>query len=460
MREARLPQPALGTSDVRPALPARLRPGVAVIGGLGIAAGAAGAIFGGNGDVTGLLALVAFVAFTQLVAIRLDAYGSVSVAAIGVIAGAALFGARSALLLAVTAAAVDWGVRRLPLAEIVLDVGSVSLGALAAAGIFALAPPGQVGDLATIAVGATAGAAYFAVVLGVFGIAAATEGREPWWNRFWGRFAWLVPYYGAYGFVAAVMALAYHRADAYALAAFAVPLLAVRGTQSIFVRQAESNAESLRNASDWIQAQATSLERVNSVLRQRTRAAMESLSGMVDGRDLFARGHSRRVSDLAQRVGRELGLSYADVDLVGQAALLHDIGKLAISDAILLKSGPLAPEEWLLMRSHAEKGARTIERLGFSDDAADAVRHHHEHVDGSGYPLGLRGEEIPLFARVIHVAEAFDAMCTTRFVWQRRTAEEAVTELRRLAGTQFDPRCVSALERALAAGPGWIASDA
>jgi putative nucleotidyltransferase with HDIG domain len=169
----------------------------------------------------------------------------------------------------------------------------------------------------------------------------------------------------------------------------------------------------------------------------------------VDARDAYTAGHSRRVQELALAMGRELGLSKAELDLLGHAALFHDIGKLAIPDAILLKPATLTHEEWDLMQQHAEEGARIIDRLGFLRDAVPAIRHHHERFDGTGYPDGLRGEEIPLGARIIHVADALDSMLTTRIYRASRPAKEAMEELKRSAGTQFCPRCVSAIERIL-----------
>ena len=154
---------------------------MALIAGIGVAAGALGAVFGTSDDVFGLLAVAGFVAVTHLIALQLD-HGSFSVSAIGVLAGAALFGPRAALPLAVAAGAVDWGLRRLPPAEIFLDVGAVSLGSLAAAGVFAAAPAGAGGTFPLIALGILAGTAYFAVVATIFGLAAAAEGREPWWR--------------------------------------------------------------------------------------------------------------------------------------------------------------------------------------------------------------------------------------------------------------------------------------
>src|SRR5207302_1307154 len=174
-----------------------------------------------------------------------------------------------------------------------------------------------------------------------------------------------------------------------------------------------------------------------------------SLSATVDARDSYTAGHSRRVQQLALAVGREMGLSQAELDLLGHAALFHDIGKLAIPDAILLKPTSLNGEEWALMQRHADEGARIIDRLGFLHDAVPAIRHHHERWDGTGYPDRLKGEEIPLGARIIHVADALDSMLTTRIYRAARPAHEAIEELRRAAGTQFCPRTVAALERIL-----------
>ena len=118
-------------------------------------------------------------------------------------------------------------------------------------------------------------------------------------------------------------------------------------------------------------------------------------------------------------------------------------------DAILLKPSSLTDDEWALMQRHSDEGARIIDRLGFLNDAVPAIRHHHERFDGTGYPNGLAGEEIPLGARIIHVADALDSMLTTRIYRAARPAHEALDELRRGSGSQFCPRCVTALERLL-----------
>jgi putative nucleotidyltransferase with HDIG domain len=344
---------------------------------------------------------------------------------------------------------VHWSARRYPPHYVLFNIGSLCLASLAAAGIFAAGFEGTLGEFVTVAAGLIAGLAYFAVNTGLTSLAMAMEGHQRWWSAWHERFAWLAPHWVVYGFVGGVMAIAYHAAGLYALAVFAVPLLLMRKTQEAYLRDTQKSAQKLRQAAETIQTQNVSLERANKLLKERSTAAMESLSATVDARDAYTAGHSRRVQQLALAIGRELGLSQIELDLLGHAALFHDIGKLAVPDAILLKPAVLTEEEWALMQRHSDEGARIIDRLGFLNDAVPAIRHHHERFDGTGYPDGLKGEEIPLGARIIHVADALDSMLTTRIYRAARPAMEAMEELKRAAGTQFCPRCVAALESVL-----------
>jgi diguanylate cyclase (GGDEF)-like protein/putative nucleotidyltransferase with HDIG domain len=415
---------------------------VSVIGG---AAGVMGAIFGGNNDLIGIIAITALVGVAQALALEV-VDSSLSVSAVGALGGAAVFGPRVALALAISICAVEWSSRRVPLHTVLFNIGTLSLASLAAAAMFWVAPNQP---LLIAAAGFAAGAAYFAVNMGLVSLALAAEGHERWWAVFRERFAWLLPSYVVYGFIGGVIAIGYDAAGLYALAVFAVPLLLMRKTQEAYLSHTQKSAQKLRQAAETIQTQNVSLEQANKLLKERSTAAMESLSATVDARDSYTAGHSRRVQQLALAVGREMGLSQAELDLLGHAALFHDIGKLAIPDAILLKPASLTEEEWELMQRHADEGARIIDRLGFLNDAVPAIRHHHERWDGTGYPDRLNGEDIPLGARIIHVADALDSMLTTRIYRAARPAAEALEELRSAAGTQFCPRTVSALERIL-----------
>ena len=421
---------------------------VGLVSFAGTTAGVLGLVFGASTDVLGLIAIVTMVGVGQALALEVDD-GSISVSAVGALAGAALFGPRAALALAITTAAVEWSARRGPLHRVIFNIGALSLASLAAAGVFAINFGADMQHLVTAVAGLAAGAVYFAVNTGLLSLALAMEGHERWWKAWHERFAWLVPHYVVYGFIGGVIAIGYRAVDLYALAVFAVPLLLMRKTQEAYLRHTQKSAQKLRQAAETIQTQNVSLEQANRLLKERSTAAMESLSATVDARDAYTAGHSRRVQQLALAIGRELGLSKAELDLLGHAALFHDIGKLAIPDAILLKPASLTDEEWSLMQRHADEGARIIDRLGFLNDAVPAIRHHHERFDGTGYPDRLKGEEIPLGARIIHVADALDSMLTTRIYRAARPAAEALEELQSAAGTQFCPRCVSALERIL-----------
>ncbi len=168
-------------------------------------------------------------------------------------------------------------------------------------------------------------------------------------------------------------------------------------------------------------------------------------------KDVYTQGHSVRVAQLSRACARELGLSGEALDQIYLAGLLHDIGKIGVPESILLKPGRLSAVEWEEVRGHPVVGARIVEPARFPAAVVAVVRHHHEDYGGGGYPDGLAGEEIPLLARIIRVADAYDAMTSTRPYRRGLTAEEAIEELRRGAGRQFDPRVVEAFLRIPAA---------
>jgi len=165
----------------------------------------------------------------------------------------------------------------------------------------------------------------------------------------------------------------------------------------------------------------------------------------VTPKDGFTAEHASQVARLSQLVGVELGLNLEEIEPLVLGALLHDIGKIAVSDAILEKPAPLTEQEWAAIKRHSDVGARMIEPLEVLSGAVPVVRHHHERYDGTGYPDGLEGEEIPLAARIVAAVDAFDVMLRGRPHQQRRTQAEALEELSREAGHQFDTQVVEAL---------------
>ncbi len=154
--------------------------------------------------------------------------------------------------------------------------------------------------------------------------------------------------------------------------------------------------------------------------------------------------HSRRVSDYCYALGRQLGLSVDDSVRLAKIGLLHDIGKISIPNAILDKPGRLLPLEWEEIQEHPVNGHRFLSAVVGMEEVAETVLCHHERLDGEGYPHGIRGQQIPLNARIVAVADAYDAMVSARPYRHRLTPEQALEELRRGAGTQFDPDIVQA----------------
>jgi putative nucleotidyltransferase with HDIG domain len=172
--------------------------------------------------------------------------------------------------------------------------------------------------------------------------------------------------------------------------------------------------------------------------------SLARLSAAIEARDPYAKGHSSRVTVFAQAMARRIGLDKERVSILRLGALLHDVGKLAVPSSVLLKSGPLTEAEFGQMRRHPAAGARMLETLGAPETILPVVLHHHERWDGAGYPTGRRGDEIPLEARVLCIADSFDAMTSTRPYRAPRGPDEALDELERCAGTQFDPELVDA----------------
>src|SRR5581483_2079527 len=191
---------------------------------------------------------------------------------------------------------------------------------------------------------------------------------------------------------------------------------------------------------------------VRALYRRLERAARQSLLGLanaLEAKDPCTRGHSERVGASSRELACALGLGSEAAETIAQAGLLHDIGKIGVPEPVLRKDGPLTPEEWALMRRHPLIGAQIIAPFDFLADGALVVRHHHERWDGSGYPDGLAGEAIPLGARIVAVADVYDALTSERPYRSALPADRAVAYLRAEAGRTLDRTVVTAFVRLL-----------
>ncbi|KPJ60981.1 MAG: hypothetical protein AMS15_06160 [Planctomycetes bacterium DG_23] len=193
-------------------------------------------------------------------------------------------------------------------------------------------------------------------------------------------------------------------------------------------------------------------ERVNERTRELTESYLSTvfvLAAAVEVKDPYTRGHSELVSRYASLIAREMGLSQKDKETVQVAGLLHDVGKIAIDERVLLKPAPLTDEERRLIEAHPKKAVSILERAKLPWDVIPIIKHHHEHYDGSGYPCRLKGKEIPSGARILAVADTFDAMNSQRPYREAYPKEIIVSELEQGSGSQFDPQVAASFLRVI-----------
>jgi len=245
-------------------------------------------------------------------------------------------------------------------------------------------------------------------------IIALSEDRNP--IQIWKtNFGWIFRHVITFVPITAIVILVYQLAP-WTLGLLIIPILLVRYAYQLYLDMRETHISTLA-----------------------------ALASALDAKDPYTHGHSYRVSRYALLIGEELGLPDQQMQALEYAALLHDLGKIGIDGEIIAKPGKLTPEEFEMMKTHPVKGAKIIERLRFLKEAADVVKYHHERMDGNGYPEGLRGEQIPLAARILHVCDTFDAMTSSRPYREALSVERALEELERYRGTQFDANVVDAL---------------
>ena len=198
---------------------------------------------------------------------------------------------------------------------------------------------------------------------------------------------------------------------------------------------------------ELVEQRTSELDNALNSLEDAYRSTLKALTAALETRDLETHGHSERVVTYSLRLGREYGLDSRRMKALEFGSLLHDIGKIGVPDLILRKPAKLTEEEWMLMREHPTHGQQILRGIQFLEGAACVVAQHHEKWDGSGYPLGLSGEDIDLCARIFSVADAFDAITSDRVYRKGKSYELAAQELEDWAGKQFDPKVVEAFHR-------------
>ena len=224
-------------------------------------------------------------------------------------------------------------------------------------------------------------------------------------------------------------------------------VVAERRHKQILEETVQVRTEELREANSGLNQLNASLNKALNALHSNYRATLRALAGTLEARDFETRGHSDRVVAHCVRLGQEMELSEADLFGLEQGALLHDIGKIGVPDAILLKPGPLTDEEWLQMRQHVHHGLRIISGIDFLSGARPVVGQHHEKFDGSGYPNGLSGAAIHINARIFAIADAYDAITNDRPYRAAMGYATAREQIVMGSGSHFDPKVVAAFLR-------------
>jgi len=256
------------------------------------------------------------------------------------------------------------------------------------------------------------------------------------------HFGWLLPYYVAMGVISYGLVFSYNTAGILGTLVILVPLLLLRLGQKQYIDRTSAVVSELKQKNVTLEKTSQEITRLNNGL-------LETLAEVVDLRDPYVLGHSRQVTQYAVFIAEKLGLQPGQIELIRKAGLLHDIGKLGVPESILLKPKKLTPEEYRISREHVSLGADILRNSPPLQPLIPIVLHHHERYDGTGYPEGLRGEDIPIEARIIGVADAVEAMASDRPYRRALTPQEILEELRKNTGTQFDPMVVNAFLKIL-----------
>ena len=339
------------------------------------------------------------------------------------------------------------------------DFGALSIAGTAAALTFDAF--GVTDGGALLLVGAVAGAAYYVVNSALLAIVMAlSEGRGPVgvWRE---RLAWMTPHYVAFGLLAGTFAVAELDLGLYALAVFALPVVMLWIAEKQYLDRSRATVTGLRAANDELAAKNDQLEglleenrELLGSMQRSYLSTITSLARTVEAKDPYTSGHTERVAEIALFLAGELGFDESKLPAINVGAIIHDIGKIGVPDAILLKPGPLNPDEFVEMRRHPEMSSWIVAELDLPVEVKQMVRSHHERFDGDGYPDQLIGEQIPLAARILSVADALDAMTSDRPYREALPLDVALAEIRNKRGTQFCPSVVDALDRVMSSDGG------
>ncbi|HJW91943.1 MAG TPA: diguanylate cyclase [Anaerolineales bacterium] len=391
-------------------------------------------------DWFGLLAFAMVVLLTEWLSI--DIYvndASVSTSAAPIMAGTLLFGPLGALVLSLTFAAVTTFKHHSPLSRLIFNFGNQMLACMLYTALIAIVgvPFSAWPPLAHLVMSlVAAGVIYLSTTL-LISLAIEFDLGLPFKQVWKEKFSWLAPHYGSMGLIAYALLFSFRSAGLIGMFVTLVPLLLVRFSQKQYIDRTRAMVAELKEKNTILEKSAGEIHKLNEGL-------LEALAEVIDLRDPFVLGHSRQVSHYAVLMAGRLQLPERQIEFIRKAGLLHDIGKLGISESILFKPTSLSPEEYHIVKQHVILGADILVTSHALRNLIPIIRYHHERFDGRGYPDGLKGQEIPLEARIIGVADAIEAMASDRPYRRGLQQSEIILELKAQSGSQFDPMVVNA----------------
>ena len=381
----------------------------------------------------------------QLVSVEIYGRGSVSFASTGLLALGFTFGPRAAMLAAVAAAASRLLTGRGKLHRALFDGGSLALATAAGTAAYDALSHGRP---STANIGAAlAGSVSFLIVnIGLLALVMAlAEQSSPVaiWRE---RFRWMTPYTLAAGALALALVVAHDRVGLAGVVAFALPPAFMMLSTRQYLSRTRAAVDEVRAKNDELAARNVELAGLVERVQRQHLATIAALSRSMEAKDYYTGGHTERVATVAVKIAQRLGYSGNDLHAIEIGALLHDIGKIGIPERILHKPAALDEEEWEIMKRHPLISEYILSEVDVPPVVLQIARSSHERIDGTGYPDRLAGEEIPLPARIVLVADALDAMTSDRPYRTARPLAAAMDELRANAGKQFCARVIAALE--------------
>jgi hypothetical protein len=414
--------------------------GLAILAAGGLIVASHGLLATASAEPVRFATLLLLTLALQMFSVRVYGRGSVSVSAIGILASAFLFDTGTTMVIAALAAIAQSIRSRSQLYKAVFDVANFAIAGAAASLVF------HALDGWRLPAAVLAGAVYAVINNGLLCLAMSLAEHLSWRTIWFERFHWARFHFALFGPLALAATIAYEQIGTAGLVAFTLPpalmILSVRQ----YLERTGAAVEEIREA--------------NLSLRRAHKDTIAALSRSMEAKDLYTGGHTERVAAVSVGIARRLGFRDEELEAIEIGALLHDIGKIGIPENILRKPGKLTEDEWELIKRHPVISDYILSELDLHPFVRQCARSSHERIDGAGYPDGLSGETIPLPARIVLVADALDALTSTRPYRAARPMLGALAEIRAHTGTQFCPNVVAALEELWRKEPGAFTAEA